>query len=123
MAVVAGIQAGKVPFQIQGATGVAPIRFGASAALLAASLTGAVNVALPVDPQGNAYAAYQVTSASPIWFCWTTGTGAATVGGANCYLITAGSQETIVAPPGATSVAAIYDTGTTTGSFCIVGLF
>jgi hypothetical protein len=104
MAIVAGVQAGKVPFQIQGATGVAPIRFGASASATALATGTAQQVTIPVDYESGVYAAYQVTASTAIWFCWNTGSGAATVGGANCFLITQGSQETIVAPPGATGL-------------------
>jgi hypothetical protein len=121
MAIIAGVQAGKVPLQIQGATGVAPIRFGASAGV--ATPTTAQQVTLPLDPAGNAYSAYQVTASGSMWFCWNTGSGAATIAGANCYLITLGSQETLVAPPGATGLSVIFDGASTTGSLCVIGLF
>lgn len=121
MAILAGWQRGQTMMNINGAKETrAPIRYGNSAAIV--TPTAAATVALPVDPQGNAYAAYYILSAGNIWWCWTTGTGNATVGGANCYL--QGSGSNIIAPPaGATSISAIFDGSSTAGSLCIIGVY
>jgi hypothetical protein len=125
---VPGVNRGTPPYQIQGATGVAPIRFGESASATNVGSTQPQQVVLPVDVNGLPYAAFQITASGAVWFCFNSGAGAATIGGAHCYLITVGSQETVVPPydkVGAASlgISVIGDTGVTNASFCIIGLF
>ena len=123
MAVIAGVQAGKAPLQIQGALGTAPIRQGASAYIAQANITTPANTALPVDAAGNAYQAYAITASGNVWYAFTNGSGVASAGGANCYLIGLGQPVAVVAPPGATSISFAFDSTSTTGNACVVGLY
>lgn len=119
MAITPGQQAGKSPYQVAGAEAVAPVRPGNSTAAI--TPTASTTATLPVDPQGNAYAAYRFTASGSIWFGF--GSGPATAGGANEFLVTIGIVLDIVPPPGTTQYTAIFDAASTTGSLCCVGLY
>lgn len=118
MAITPGWQRGSGVFQPAGAEAVAPTRLGNSASSV---YTGtAVTLTLPTDAQGNAYAAYRFAAACAYWVGYGT---AATVGGAGCYLVTPGCDLDSVPPVGQTTISVIADTGTTIGSFCVIGLY
>jgi len=121
MAIIAGQQAGKPCVQVNGATDSrAPIRYGVSANATAVGAT-AVQLTLPTDPQGNAYSAYLIYTAGPIWYAFNTGSGAATAAGANCYLQNNGAA--LISPPaGATGLSAIADSGTT-NAISVIGVY
>ena len=121
MAVVAGIQAGKGAYQIGGAQPLAPVRLGVSAGV--AFTASAASVAIPTDAASNAYAAVRLTVSVAAWVAFTTGSGAATVAGANCYLIAPGTIWDVIPPPGATTVSAINADAATAGSLGVVGLY
>lgn len=123
MGIIAGVQAGKAPYPIAGATGEAPIRLGVSAGLTGIVAGTPQQLTLPVDSNGNAYAAFIANVSAPVWACWNTGSGAATATGANCYLLTPSGAFLAVPPPGATGISVVGDTGGTAGSFGIAGLF
>ena len=113
-----------MPYQVQGALGIAPVRLGQSASATALAAGTAQTITLPTDPQGNAYAAFIANVSTPVWFCWTTGTGNATIGGANCYLLTPSVSFIAIAPPGATAVSVILDTiGVATASVGVAGVY
>ncbi len=121
MSIIAGCQAGKTPFQVNGATDSrAPIHLGVPTNSVVTST--AVQLALPTDPQGSPYAAYAIYFAGAIWYAFNTGSGAATVAGANCYLAS-GANIFVVAPAGATGLSVILDTSATAGSISIIGIY
>lgn len=119
MAITAGAIRGQAPYQVNGAEATAPVRLGASAFLAAPAAS--VTVTLPTDTAGNAYAAFRITAAGSAWFGF--GSGPATVGGANEWLITPGMLVDVIPPVGSTQLSAILDTGVTTGSVCVVGIY
>jgi len=123
MAILAGAQAGKEPltYSVKGYN--APNRVGTPVSVTGAAIATASTLTLPVDPQGNAYSAYLLTAGVAVWIAWTNGSGNASIGGANCFLFPTGTSFCLVPPPGATSVSVIGDTGVTTGSFCLSGLY
>lgn len=123
MAVIPGVQSGKTPYPIAGATGEAPIRLGVSVGATALSASVATQLTLPVDAGGNGYAAMIANASAPCWFCFNNGSGAATIAGANCYLITPSAVFSVCPPPGATGASVILDTGGTAGSIGVAGLF
>lgn len=119
MAITAGAQRGRAPYQVNGAEAVAPVALGASASIV--TPTASATVTLPVDASGNAYAAYRITASGQIWFGF--GSGPATAGGANEWLVGPGVAMDIIPPAGATQISAIFDAASTTGSLCIIGLY
>jgi hypothetical protein len=125
MAIITAAPRGLPTYQINGATdGRAPIFYGQSGYIASAGLTAGSSIALPVDANGNTYPAYILIATGAIWFCFTNGTGAATVGGANCWLQAANGAGLFVrVPVGATNISAIYETGVTTGSLCVIGVY
>jgi hypothetical protein len=128
MAIRTGSQAGIGPLQIQGALAVAPIRYGNSTAATVATAVS-VTLALPVDPNGNAYAAYRVITSVAMWAGF--GAGPATVAAANEWIQASGVPQDIVPPSGPvlTNIGAVVsmsfipaDAGTA-GSISITGLY
>jgi hypothetical protein len=120
MAITPGVQAGKTPYQIGGATGIAPVRYGNSAG---AAVTSAVSstITLPTDPQGNAYAAYRLSASASVWVGW--GSGPATATGSNEWIMTGGSVQDLVPPPGTTQVSFIPADAVTAASMAVTGLY
>jgi len=119
MAISQGANRGQVPYPINGATTVAPVRPGNST--FASTPTASTTANLPVDQAGNAYAAYRFTASGSISFGF--GSGPATANGANQYLITVGMVLDFVPPPGTTQYTAFLDAASTTGSLCCIGLY
>jgi hypothetical protein len=119
MAITAGAQRGKGPYQVNGAEAVAPVALGASANIL--TPTGSITVTLPVDTSGNAYACYRITASGAIWFGF--GSGPASANGANEWLVGPGIVMDIIPPAGATQISAFFDAASTTGSLCITGIY
>lgn len=119
MAITAGSQAGRAPYQVNGAEATAPIAMGASA--VAATPTASSTVTLPKDAASNAYACYRFTASGSVWFGF--GAGPATPGGANEWLITPGMIMDVWPPAGATQFSAIFDAASTSGSLCCTGLY
>lgn len=119
MAISSGAQRGKAPYQVNGAEAVAPVSPGNST--FAGTPTASVTALLPVDAQGNAYAAYRFTASGSISFGF--GAGPATLNGPNQYLITVGMVLDFVPPPGTTQYSAFFDAASTTGSLCCTGLY
>jgi hypothetical protein len=119
MAITAGSLRGRAPYQVNGAEAVAPVALGASASII--TPTASATVTLPTDSAGNTYAAYRITASGQIWFGF--GSGPATPGGANEWLVGPGVSMDIWPPAGATQISAIFDAVSTTGSLCITGLY
>jgi hypothetical protein len=121
MAILNGAQAGKEPkpFSYKGYS--APNQYGATAGAVVTS--AASTIGLPADYEGGSYSCYLLTCSVPVWVAFTTGTGAATPGGANTILMPTGTALVTVPPLGATSVSVICADAVTTGSFCITGLY
>lgn len=121
MAITAGAQRGRAPYQINGAEATAPVALGASAQIVVASAVSGTTT-LPTDAAGNAYACYRVTSSAAMWFGF--GAGPATAGGGNGqWLITPGVIMDIWPPAGATQMSAIPADAVTAGSVSIAGLY
>ena len=121
MAISPGQQSGKSAYQVGGAEAVAPIRPGASTSITTATNTVSATATLPVDASGNAYAAYRVTSSASAWICF--GSGPATQGAANAWLVTPGMISDLVPPPGTTQLSAILADAIAAGSVGIMGLY
>lgn len=120
MAIAAGQQAGKGPYPVGGAEAVAPVRNGNTTTIvLATAVSGTAT--LPVDPQGNAYAAYRFASSVSMWVGF--GSGPAVPGTANQWIVSPGAIWDIVPPAGATQVSAIQADAATVGSLSIMGLY
>jgi hypothetical protein len=121
MAIISGVQRGQAPYQVNGAEAVAPARLGVS---VGNAYTGAaVTIALPADTSTNGYSCVRISAACAYWIAFTTGSGNASVGGANCSLVTPGQIYDCVVPPLATSISVIADTGTTIGGISITGIY
>jgi hypothetical protein len=120
MAITPGAQRGQTPYQVNGAEAVAPVRPGNSTTIvLATAVSGTAT--LPVDPQGNAYAAYRVTASASVWFGF--GSGPAVPGTANQWIVSPGAIWDVVPPPGTTQASAIGADAITAASVSIVGLY
>ena len=120
MAALLGAQAGKAPF-LMNATAIPAQNFGTPAN--SAALAGAVQITLPVDPQGNAYKAYQISTSGSIWFNFNSDNTNPTVAGTSCYLTTQANATVVVPPVGTTKIGAIPATGSTTPDVCVIGLY
>lgn len=119
MAITAGSQAGRAPYQVNGAEATAPVAMGASA--VATTPTASTTVTLPKDANSIAYSCYRFTASGNIWFGF--GSGPATAGGANEWLITPGMIMDVWALTGSTQFSAIFDAASTTGSLCCTGIY
>lgn len=119
MAITAGAQRGKAPYQVNGAEATAPVYLGASASII--TPTASATATLPTDAAGNSYAAFRFTASGSIWFGF--GAGPAVAGAAGTFLITPGMVIDVVPPAGSTQASAIFDAASTAGSLCIVGLY
>lgn len=120
MAALLGAQAGRAPFLMNGE---AP---GANYLGTPANLTNVSTnqvATIPTDPGGSAYKAVIITASGSVWINFSSDSTAATLGGANCFLVTAFAPLVVVPPAGATKVAAIVGTGTTAADVCIAGLY
>jgi len=120
MAALVGAQAGKAPFLMNGE---AP---GANYLGVPANLTAVTTnqtATIPTDSGGSAYKALVITASGSVWINFSTDSTAATLGGPNCFLVTAFAPLAVVPPAGATKVSAIVGTGTTTADVCIAGLY
>lgn len=120
MAALLGAQAGKAPFLMNGEAPGANF-LGTPANLTA--ITTNQTATIPTDPNGSAYKALVITASGSLWINFSNDSTAATLGGANCYLVTAFAPLVIVPPAGATKVSAIVGTGTTTADLCVTGLY
>jgi hypothetical protein len=103
--------------------------FGVSATINMVTGSTSVNIPLPVDANGRLYPAYQFTADANSWlaFCTTSG-DAATIGGANNYLINGTGVATLAATPQAVLsgglgafVAGI--SATAASHICVTGIF
>jgi hypothetical protein len=111
-----------------GPDGLAAPQLGVSATI---TLTGAsaVTIALPTDANGRLYPAYQVTADEAVWiaFCSTSG-DAATIGGANNYLLgqnntyLIGTPQAILSVQQGAFISGIANAGTA-GHICVTGIF
>lgn len=119
MAITSGQQAGKAPYQIAGAEATAPVRNG-NTTVGAVSSAANVTVTLPVDPQGNAYAAYRISTSAAMWVCFGSGPAAAS---ANAWIVTPGAIWDLVPPPGTTQLSAFPADALTAGSVSVMGLY
>lgn len=126
MAALPGAQAGKAPF-LMNATATPAQNLGTPAN--SAALAGAVQITIPTDPAGNPYKALLITvsgsgGSGAVWVNFSSDGTAATVGGANCFLIPSGAGGLYIVPPaGATKIGAIPATGVTTPDVCVIGLY
>ena len=120
MAALLGAQAGKAPF-LMNATAIPAQNFGTPAN--SAALAGAVQITLPVDPQGNGYKAYQIIASGSVWFNFNSDSTNPTVAGTNCFLVTQGLGPVVVPPSGTTKIGVIPATGSTTPDVCVIGLY
>lgn len=125
MPALLGAQAGKAPF-LMNATATPALYLGNTGN--SPAISSAVQIALPVDPQGNAYKAYLLTVSGTggqgaVWINFNRDSTPATVGGTNCYLITSGTSIPFVPPIGTTQISAIPATGVTTPDVCVIGLY
>jgi hypothetical protein len=119
MAGSACAQAGKTPYQVGGAQGIAPLRYGNSTGAATTTAT-TVGIAFPVDPQGNAYAAYRLTASAAVWIGFGAG---ATAAGANEWILTPGTCQDVVPPVGTTQVSFIPADAVTAASVAVTGLY
>ena len=102
--------------------GVIPaLRLGNSATVITGAASA--NMALPLDPNGNLYAAYLVQCL--IAACWwdfvTSGADSVVAAAANSQPAQAGVDLIVVTPPGATNIAAIQQSAA--GTLTFTGIF
>jgi hypothetical protein len=110
-------------------SGAAAPAFGVSATISLTTGSTSVNIPLPVDANGRVYPAYLITADATAWFAFGTTAGdAATIGGANNYLVNGVGVAAYVATPqpvlagniGA-FIAAI--SATAASHVCVTGIF
>lgn len=128
MSIVVGANTGARAAKEPNDAYAAAIAFGISASLTLTTGGTSVNISLPVDANGNLYPAYQINADANSWFIFgTANSDAATVAGANNYLVNAAAPPLLVATPqsvlrtGSGYIAAVSSTAG--AHVCVTGIF